>query len=191
MVATVGVLALQGGFARHQAMLEDLGCRSVAVRYPDDLQRLDGLIIPGGESTTISRHLDSGGLREPVAAFAGEKPVMGTCAGLIIMSREPASEQVHSLGLLDLTVERNGWGRQVHSFTVTLPVLLNGHSEKLPAVFIRAPRIGSLGPDVEVLATIEGEPVLVRQGRHLGATFHPELGSDTRIHKLFMQAIQS
>ncbi len=191
MVATIGVLALQGGFARHQVILEELGCRSVAVRYPADLEQLDGLIIPGGESTTISRQLDASGLRAAIITFAGEKPVMGTCAGLIMMSREPASDQVHSLGLLDLVVERNGWGRQVHSFTVTLPVQFNGHSEKVPAVFIRAPRISSLGPDVEVLATIEGEPVLVRQGRHLGATFHPELGADTRIHKLFLQAIQS
>ncbi len=190
MVATVGVLALQGGFARHQAMLADLGCRSVAVRYPADLEQLDWLILPGGESTTISRQLDASGLREAITTFAGEKPVMGTCAGLIMMSRESASDQVHSLGLLDLKVERNGWGRQVHSFTTTLPIQLNGHSESVPAIFIRAPRINSLGPEVEVLATIEGEPVLVRQGRHLGATFHPELGSDTRVHKLFMQAIQ-
>ncbi len=191
MVATIGVLALQGAFTRHQAMLEQLGCQTVAVRYPKDLEGLAGLVIPGGESSTISRQLDSSGLRQPIATFAREKPVLGTCAGLIIMSREQDDSQVRGLDLLDLAVVRNGWGRQAHSFTFSLPVLLNGHSEEVPAIFIRAPRINRVGPGVEVLAAIDGEPVLVRQGRHLGATFHPELTSDTRIHQLFLQVIKA
>ncbi|MCH7529053.1 MAG: pyridoxal 5'-phosphate synthase glutaminase subunit PdxT [Candidatus Marinimicrobia bacterium] len=190
MVATIGVLALQGAFTRHQATLERLGCQTVAVRYPRDLERLDGLVIPGGESGTISRQLDSSGLRQPIITFAGEKPVLGTCAGLIIMSRETAGSQVQGLDLLDLDVVRNGWGRQAHSFTFSLPVTLNGHSEDLPAIFIRAPRITRVGQGVEVLAAIDGEPVLVRQGRHLGATFHPELTADTRIHQLFLRAVE-
>jgi 5'-phosphate synthase pdxT subunit len=185
------VLALQGAFTRHQAMLEQLGCQTVAVRYPKDLEGLAGLVIPGGESSTISRQLDSSGLRQPIATFAREKPVLGTCAGLIIMSREQDDSQVRGLDLLDLAVVRNGWGRQAHSFTFSLPVLLNGHSEEVPAIFIRAPRINRVGPGVEVLAAIDGEPVLVRQGRHLGATFHPELTSDTRIHQLFLQVIKA
>ena len=190
MVATIGVLALQGAFTRHQATLERLGCQTVAVRYPRDLERLDGLVIPGGESGTISRQLDSSGLRQPIITFAGEKPVLGTCAGLIIMSRESAGSQVQGLDLLDLDVVRNGWGRQAHSFTFSLPVMLNGHSADLPAIFIRAPRITRVGQGVEVLAAIDGEPVLVRQGRHLGATFHPELTADTRIHQLFLRAVE-
>lgn len=190
MVATIGVLALQGAFTRHQATLEELGCQTVAVRYPRDLERLDGLVLPGGESGTISRQLDSSGLRQPIITFAGEKPVLGTCAGLIIMSRESAGSQVQGLDLLDLDVVRNGWGRQAHSFTFSLPVTLNGHSEELPAIFIRAPRITRVGQGVEVLAAIDGEPVLVRQGRHLGATFHPELTADTRIHQLFLRAVE-
>ncbi len=190
MVATIGVLALQGAFTRHQAMLEQLGYQTVAVRYPQDLEGLAGLVIPGGESSTISRQLDSSGLRQPIIALAREKPVLGTCAGLIMMSREPAGNQVRGLDLLDLAVVRNGWGRQAHSFTFSLPVTLNGHSEEVPAIFIRAPRINRVGPGVEVLAAIDGEPVLVRQGRHLGATFHPELTADTRIHQLFLQVIE-
>ena len=190
MVATIGVLALQGAFTRHQATLERLGCQTVAVRYPRDLERLDGLVIPGGESGTISRQLDSSGLRQPIITFAGEKPVLGTCAGLIIMSRESAGSQVQGLDLLDLDVVRNGWGRQAHSFTSSLAVTLNSHSEELPAIFIRAPRITRVGKGVEVLAAIDGEPVLVRQGRHLGATFHPELTADTRIHQLFLRAVE-
>lgn len=190
MVATIGVLALQGAFTRHQATLERLGCQTVAVRYPRDLERLDGLVIPGGESGTISRQLDSSGLRQAIISFAGEKPVLGTCAGLIIMSRESSGSQVQGLDLLDLDVVRNGWGRQAHSFTFSLPVTLNGHSEELPAIFIRAPRITRVGQGVEVLAAIDGEPVLVRQGQHLGATFHPELTADTRIHQLFLRAVE-
>ena len=190
MVATIGVLALQGAFTRHQATLERLGCQTVAVRYPRDLERLDGLVIPGGESGTISRQLDSSGLRQAIISFAGEKPVLGTCAGLIIMSRESSGSQVQGLDLLDLDVVRNGWGRQAHSFTFSLPVTLNGHSEELPAIFIRAPSITRVGQGVEVLAAIDGEPVLVRQGRHLGATFHPELTADTRIHQLFLRAVE-
>ena len=190
MVATIGVLALQGAFTRHQATLEELGCQTLAVRYPRDLERLDGLVIPGGESGTISRQLDSSGLRQPIITFAGEKPVLGTCAGLIIMSREWAGSQVQGLDLLDRDVVRNGWGRQAHSFTSSLPITLNGHSEELPAIFIRAPRITRVGQGVEVLAAIDGEPVLVRQGRHLGATFHPELTADTRIHQLFLRAVE-
>ena len=190
MVATIGVLALQGAFTRHQATLERLGCQTVAVRYPRDLERLDGLVIPGGESGTISRQLDSSGLRQAIISFAGEKPVLGTCAGLIIMSRESSGSQVQGLDLLDLDVVRNGWGRQAHSFTSSLPVTLNGHSEHLPAIFIRAPRITRVGQGVEVLAAIDEEPVLVRQGRHLGATFHPELTADTRIHQLFLRAVE-
>ncbi|MFC1543407.1 pyridoxal 5'-phosphate synthase glutaminase subunit PdxT [Candidatus Neomarinimicrobiota bacterium] len=190
MVETVvGVLALQGDFARHQAMLDSLGYQVRAIRYPSELEDLVGLVIPGGESTTISKQLDRGGLREAIAAFALEKPVMGTCAGLILMAREPSDSRVKSLNLLDVVVTRNSWGRQVHSFISPLEVQLNGLQGTFPAVFIRAPRIQEVGSDVEVIARIQDEPVLVRQGRHLGAAFHPELTNDTRVHRLFLEAL--
>ena len=189
MVNTVGVLALQGDFVRHQDMLVSLGCRVRAVRYTSDLEGLDGLVIPGGESTTISKQLDRSHLREAVSSFARERPVMGTCAGLILMARDPSDSRVNSLNLLDVVVSRNSWGRQVHSFTTPLEVQLNGRHDTVPAVFIRAPRIQEVGPEVEVLARIKNEPVLVCQGRHLGAAFHPELTNDTSIHRLFLEAL--
>jgi len=189
LVAAIGVLALQGDFARHQDVLVSLGCRARAVRYPGELEGLAGLVIPGGESTTISKQLDRSGLREAVIDFACRRPVMGICAGLILMARAPADTRVTSLDLMDIAVARNGWGRQVHSFTTALQVQLNGRLDTVTAVFIRAPRIMEVGPDVEVLAHIDGEPVLVRQGQHIGATFHPELTRDARIHELFLEAL--
>ncbi|UCH11749.1 MAG: pyridoxal 5'-phosphate synthase glutaminase subunit PdxT [Fidelibacterota bacterium] len=185
---TIGVLALQGDFARHQDVLHSLGCDVRQVRYRHDLDGLAGLIIPGGESTTISKQIDRNGLREGIIALARERPVMGTCAGLILMARESADDRITGLNLLDVAVTRNSWGRQIHSFTTPLEMRVNGQREMVPAVFIRAPRIQQLGSGVEVLAEIENEPVLVRQGPHLGATFHPELTADTRIHKLFLEA---
>ena len=189
MVATVGVLALQGDFARHQAVLAELGWDSRMVRYPAELQGLAALIIPGGESTTISKQLDRADLRQAVTAFGRERPIMGTCAGLILMARDPSDDRVHSLNLLDVAVARNGWGRQVHSFTAPIAVQLNGKVDTVPAIFIRAPRIREVGPEVEVLARIGDEPVLVRQKAHVGMSFHPELRADLRIHELFLKAV--
>ena len=191
MVGTIGVLALQGDFARHQEMLLSLGCGVRTIRYPHELDGLAGLVIPGGESTTISKQLDSAGLRGGIIDFAQRHPILGTCAGLILMAREASDARVDSLGLLDVVVTRNSWGRQVHSFTTPLDVQLNGRSKVFPAVFIRAPRIQNLGQDVEVLAKFQGEPVLIRQGRHIGASFHPELTNDTRIHDLFISTLQA
>ena len=189
MVAPIGVLALQGDFARHQGVLAALGYESRVVRYPAELEGLAGLIIPGGESTTISKQLDRGDLREAVTTFGREHPVMGTCAGLILMAREPADDRVHSLNLLDVVVARNDWGRQVHSFSAPVTVQLNGRKDAVPGIFIRAPRIQAVGPGVEVLARMDDEPVLVRQGWHVGVSFHPELTRDFRIHQLFLNAV--
>ena len=188
MVATIGVLALQGDFARHQEMLHSLGCHVRQVRYRHDFDGLAGLIIPGGESTTISKQIERNGLRDEILVLAEKRPVMGTCAGMILMAQEAADDRVRGLDMLDVSVARNSWGRQVHSFAAPLEMHVNGQLEMYPGVFIRAPRIQEVGPDVEVLAEIEGEPVLVRQGIHLGATFHPELTDNTRIHKLFLEA---
>ena len=189
MVATVGILALQGDFARHERALARLELASRQVRYPDELEGLAALILPGGESTTISKQLNRSGLRSDIVAFARQRPVMGTCAGLILMARDSGNPQVEPLGLLDLEVDRNGWGRQVHSFRTTLTADIAGDLEELPAIFIRAPRIVATGPDVEVLAELDGDPVLVRQGQHLAMSFHPELTHDARLHSLFMEAL--
>jgi len=176
----IGVLAVQGNFREHAAMLRRLGVQPIEVRKPDQLEGLDGLVIPGGESTTFMRLMRLYGLEEAVRAF--ERPILGTCAGLIVLDRE-------HLGLLDVDVERNAYGRQVASFEADLD--LAGEREPLRGVFIRAPRVERVGGDVEVLAELDGEPVLLRQGRFLVATFHPELTDDTRVHRLFLDLVRA
>jgi 5'-phosphate synthase pdxT subunit len=174
----VGVLAVQGNFREHAAMLWRLGAEVVEVRKPEELEGLDGLVVPGGESTAIARLIESYGLEGAIRDF--ERPIFGTCAGLIMLDRE-------HLGLVDLTVQRNAYGRQVASFETDLA--LAGDDKPLHGVFIRAPRVEQTGPEVEILAELDGEPVLVRQGRFLAATFHPELTDDTRVHELFLEAV--
>jgi 5'-phosphate synthase pdxT subunit len=171
----IGVLALQGGFAAHGTMLRAIGCDVREVRTPHDLEGLSGLVLPGGESTTMLRLL--GDLEPALDEFvrAGH-PVLATCAGLILAARTVTDPEQRSFGWIDVAVARNAWGRQVDSFSAA-------DDAGTPLVFIRAPRITSQGADVEVLATFEGEPILVRQGNRYGATFHPELTSDRRIHR--------
>ena len=176
---TIGVLALQGNFREHLAMLRRLGVRAVEVRKPEQLEGLDGLVIPGGESTTFMRLMRLYGLDEAVRGFAG--PVLGTCAGMIVLDR-------NHLGALDLDVDRNAYGRQVASFEADLT--LAGDPGPLRGVFIRAPRVRDAGPDVEVLAELDGEPVLLRQGRFIVASFHPELTDDTRVHERFLALVE-
>lgn len=188
----VGLLALQGDYERHEASFRALGCATAGVRRPAELARVRSLVIPGGESTTLTRLIDLAGLRDPLLEFARERPVMGTCAGLIMLARELADEAaavhgVHTLGVLDCAVRRNAYGRQVDSFTA--PVALRDAAagpQPFPAVFIRAPRIESCGDGVAILAEYGGSPVAVRQGRLLGLTFHPELTGDLRLHRLFL-----
>jgi 5'-phosphate synthase pdxT subunit len=175
----VGVLAVQGNFREHAAMLRRLGADVVEVRKPEQLDGLDGLVVPGGESTTFVRLMRLYGLDEAVRRFAG--PVFGTCAGMIVLGRS-------QLGLIDLEVDRNAYGRQVASFEADLR--LEGEAEPLRGVFIRAPRVRDAGADVEVLARHDGEPVLLRQGRFLVASFHPELTEDTRVHELFLDQVR-
>jgi 5'-phosphate synthase pdxT subunit len=169
---------VQGNFREHAAMLRRLGMDAVEVRKPDELQGLDGLVIPGGESTTFMRLMRLYGLDEAVRAFTG--PVLGTCAGMIVLDRR-------HLGAVDIEVDRNAYGRQVASFEADLE--LEGDPKPLCGVFIRAPRVRDTGPDVEVLAELAGEPVLVREGRFIVASFHPELTDDTRVHELFLQLV--
>ena len=175
----IGVLAVQGNFREHVGMLRALGAEVVEVRLPEQLDDLDGLVIPGGESTAITRLMRLYGLEEAIRSFAG--PVFGTCAGMILLDRA-------HLGLVDVDVERNGYGRQVASFEADLT--LAGEAEPLCGVFIRAPRVTDAGPVVEVLASHDGSPVLLRQGRFLVASFHPELTSDTRVHERFLELIR-
>jgi 5'-phosphate synthase pdxT subunit len=175
----IGVLALQGNFREHAAMLRRLGAEAVEVRKPEQLDGLDGLVVPGGESTTFMRLMRLYGLEEAIRRF--EQPILGTCAGLIVLDRD-------NLGLVDVEVARNAYGRQVSSFEADLD--LAGEDKPLRGVFIRAPRVTDAGESVEVLADLDGEPVLLRQGRFLVATFHPELTDDTRVHELFLDSVR-
>src|SRR5215210_5894727 len=175
----IGVLAVQGNFREHAAVLRRLGADPVEVRKPGELAGLDGLIIPGGESTAITRLMRLYGIEEAIRGFRG--PVFGTCAGMILLDRE-------HLGLVDVQVARNAYGRQVSSFEADLQ--LTGEDEPLRGVFIRAPRVTEAGPSVEVLAGHDGTPVLLRDGRFLVASFHPELTDDTRVHERFLQLVE-
>jgi 5'-phosphate synthase pdxT subunit len=174
----IGVLAVQGDFREHAAMLRRLGAEPVEVRKPEQLDELDGLVIPGGESTAIMRLIRIYGLEDGLREFS--RPVFGTCAGMILLDRE-------HLGLVDLAVRRNAYGRQVASFEADLELEGGG---RVRGVFIRAPRVAEVGPEVEVLAELDGEPVLLRQGRFIVASFHPELTDDTRVHELFLDLVR-
>ena len=179
--ARVGVLALQGGFEAHGRMLRALGADVREVRVPADLDGLDALVLPGGESTTMTLGIEREGLAAPLRAFhAAERPMFGTCAGLIMLDRA-------HLGIMDILAERNAFGRQVHSFEEELDFGMPGGP--VHAVFIRAPWIAEHGEEVEILASVDGHPVAARQGRLLVISFHPELGSDTRLHELFLQIV--
>ena len=175
----IGVLAIQGDFREHANVLRRLGAQPVEVRKPEELGGLDGLVIPGGESTAITRLMRIYGLEEALRRF--DRPVFGTCAGMILLDRD-------HLGLVDVSVRRNAYGRQVASFEADLE--LPGDPEPLRGVFIRAPRVADSGPEVEVLAEHGGEPVLLRQGRFVVASFHPELTDDTRVHELFLDLVR-
>ena len=175
----IGVLALQGAFREHAAALRKLGAEVVEVRLPDELDGLDGLVIPGGESTTIMRLAELYGLEAAIRSYRGA--IFGTCAGMIVLDRE-------HWDVADLEVDRNAFGRQVRSFEAD--VQLADDEIPLRGVFIRAPRIRDAGSEVEVLGELDGEPVLVRDGRLLLASFHPELTDDLRVHELFLQMVE-
>jgi 5'-phosphate synthase pdxT subunit len=183
----IGVLAIQGDYAAHAEALAESGAEPIEVRKPEQLADLDGLILPGGESTTVLRFLEKQSFFETLQAFCETKPVFGTCAGAILLSREVRNPAQRSLGILDAVVERNAYGRQIDSTILTAETELPGGP--LEMVFIRAPRIVETGATVEVLALREGNPVLVRQGSVMAATFHPELSHDRRVHRLFVEVV--
>lgn len=189
MPARVGVLALQGAFHAHAEILRSLGCEVLEVRTPRDLEPVDALVMPGGESSTMSQLLESSGLFDELAVRMRESfPVFGTCAGLILLARDivDGRDDQKCFGALDVTVRRNAFGRQVDSFEAEVDTCLDGERGSMHGVFIRAPRIERVGPDVEVLARLKDEPVLVRQGSVLGASFHPELSGDALLHEYFV-----
>jgi 5'-phosphate synthase pdxT subunit len=179
----IGVLALQGGFEAHERMLEGLGARTREVRVPADLEGLDGLVLPGGESTTMTLGIEREGLAEPLRELAAaELPILGSCAGLIMLDRE-------HLGLMDIRADRNAFGRQIRSFEADVEVRgLEGGP--LRAIFIRAPQIADHGPDVQVLAQLDGHPIAARQGMILAVSFHSELGEDDRLHRWFLGLVR-
>lgn len=189
----VGVLALQGDFAAHGAAIERAGGEAVYVREREQFDGIDGLILPGGESTTMLKLLRYDGLWEALGEFGRRRPVFGTCAGVILMAKDVRNPAQESLGLMDIAVERNAYGRQVDSRIATIEPE-GGFAERmgqggLEAVFIRAPIIREVRDGVTVLAEYGGDPVLIEQGRHLAATFHPELTGDGRVHRLFLEKL--
>ncbi len=183
----VGVLALQGDFEAHAKALQRAGAEAVEVRSADRLKDVDALVIPGGESSTMLKLIELEHLLQPLREFGETHPVFGTCAGAILLASEVTNPPQESLGLMDIGVERNGYGRQLDSRIARLEP--EGIEGGLEAVFIRAPIIRRVGETARVLARYEGDPVLVEQGRHMVATFHPELTADPRVHKLFLEKV--
>ncbi|HEY1336882.1 MAG TPA: pyridoxal 5'-phosphate synthase glutaminase subunit PdxT [Bryobacteraceae bacterium] len=189
----VGVLSLQGDFAAHAAALERAGAEAVMVREPEQLRDLDGLIIPGGESTTMLKLMRYEGLLQPLREFGRRKPIFGTCAGAILLAKEVSNPEQESLGLMDIAVERNAYGRQIDSRVAEIEPDPDFEKRtapgKLEAVFIRAPIIRRVGGESKVLARYGKDVVLVEEGAHLAATFHPELTLDSRVHALFLEKL--
>lgn len=183
----IGVLALQGDFEAHRKALERAGAEPLEVRSADQLSELDGLVIPGGESTTMLKLLKEEDLLDSLRAFGQSRPIFGTCAGAILLASHVSNPAQESLSLMDIDIERNGYGRQIDSRIAQLQP--EGVEGEMEAVFIRAPIITRVGKDAKVLAHYEGNPVLVEQGRHLVATFHPELTSDSTIHRMFLEKV--
>ena len=184
----IGVLALQGAYDIHAERLNELGAITRFIRTPDQLAFLDGLVIPGGESTTFLKHLERAGFYDVLNDFVHTKPTFGTCAGTILLAKDVTSPTQRSFAVLDIEVERNAYGRQNDSTILTADTTLPGGPMEM--VFIRAPRITRVADDIEVLATRDGNATLVRKGKLLAATFHPELSDDTRVHQLFLDMVR-
>ena len=185
---SVGILALQGGYEKHKVMLDSISINSIYIRYKDDLTNCSGLIIPGGESTTLSKVIEKNKLHQCLLRFARTKPIFGTCAGLIMLSKIN-NKHIKSFNLIDIDIERNAWGSQINSFIEKIK--LDGiKNTSFNAVFIRAPKIKKINnKKIKILSSINDEPILIRYKNYLGATFHPELTNDSIIHKYFIKMI--
>jgi 5'-phosphate synthase pdxT subunit len=179
----IGVLALQGNYEMHNQLLERIGVDPVSIRYPRELDTVEGLVIPGGESTTMSKLMKRIGFYKPLKSFAIDYPILGTCAGLILMSKIVVDTDIEPLGLLDVQIERNGYGRQINSNTINIKFELNSINYTLPASFIRAPKIVSYGNSIKVLAMSDETPIIVRNDKHMGISFHPELDNTSILHE--------
>ncbi len=186
---TIGVLAIQGDYEAHKARLEQLGAQVTLVRKPEQLDAIDAIVIPGGESSTFLNFLEERGFLEKLREFVHTKPTFGTCAGAILLAKDVENPPQTSLGALDIRIRRNAYGRQINSSIQEAVTKLG--EEPLEMVFIRAPKIVGTGKDVEVLAAQGGDPVLVRQGKIMAATFHPELSRDTRVHQEFLKLVKN
>ena len=186
MARRIGVLALQGDFAKHLTMLDSLGVETLPVKKPEQLESCAGLIIPGGETTTLTKLMVKYGFYEPLREFGRKFPVMGTCAGAILVAKNVDDSRVQPLGLIDISVKRNAYGRQVDSFIADIQTSMFEDPPTFPAVFIRAPKIAATHNGVEILMSCQGEPVMVREKNILAVTFHPELTNDNRIHRYFL-----
>lgn len=184
----IGVLAIQGDFDAHRRRLEELGAQTRLVRKPEELDGLDGIVIPGGESSTMLKFLAHGSFFEKLREFVRLKPAFGTCAGAILLAQSVENPPQLSLAALDIGVQRNAYGRQLDSH---IAEYVNGNGKPLEMVFIRAPKISRVGKDVEVLAKSGSEPVWVRQGKTMAATFHPELSEDNRVHRAFLELVEN
>ena len=178
----IGVLALQGDYSKHLEILEKLKISSCEIRYPHQLNEINGLVIPGGESTTMTDLIERNDLHNNIITFSNKNPILGTCAGLIMMSRSVNDTRVKSLNILDIEVDRNAYGRQVNSFTDKLSISIEGISKNITATFIRAPKINNMGKEIEIISSYKNEPVAVKQGIHMGLAFHPELDGITLFH---------
>ena len=190
MVRKVGVLALQGNYIQHKRMLDILGKDNILVKYPLELEQCDLLIIPGGESTAISKHIDRNNFRPILMEFAQTNTVFGTCAGMILLSSTKESNNLKPLGVMDFKTERNAYGRQVNSFSGNLHLEID-NTDNFKALFIRAPKVSNIGKGINILATYKNHPVMVTDGRHFATTFHPEFGTDVRIHRYIMEQIDA
>ncbi len=187
----IGILGLQGDYAKHQAVLLSLDVETTIVRYQQELNLMDGLIIPGGESTTLTHLMKKTGMGDAIKAFSSTKPVFGTCAGLIMMAQDVDDTRIHPLGILNVSVSRNGYGRQIHSFTDTIDLTGADSSRSIQGTFIRAPRITSQRTHIHPLVSYAGEIVGVKQGMHIGLSFHPELSGESYFHELFLTECQN
>ena len=184
----IGILALQGNFEQHKVVLDGLFVNTSLIKYPDELDSLSALIIPGGESSTISKHLDENNFRKKIIQFAVRKPIFGTCAGMILLSSTSPTKKVNPLNLMDFKVDRNGWGRQINSFSVNM-IIDKSIGDSYKGYFIRSPKINTKNIKLKVLASYENNQVMLFDGKHLATSFHPEIGGDNRLHKFFLENI--